>query len=831
MKKTIDIQGMTCTACAASIEKILKKENAISDITVNFAASKMNIDYDEKKIDLGSIARKVESIGYKAVIEDKNESAHADYAQEEMVNMKKRLLYSLLFTIPLFYLAMAHMIKFPVPSFLHGQDNLLIMALLQMLLAIPVLILGRSFYVRGFKSLLKFSPNMDSLVAVGTSAAFIYGVFVVFQLAYGFSHSQMDRIALYGNDLYFESAAVILTLITLGKFLEAKAKGKTSDAIEKLLKLTPEQTLVERDNAQVLISTRDVIIGDIVIIKPGDRIPVDGVIIKGYSSVDESMLTGESIPLEKTVNSRVVAGSINQTGSFTFKATNIGHDTVLSKIISLVEQAQGTKAPIARLADKVSEYFVPAVIGVSLLVFVLWLLLGHTFNFAFRIAISVLVISCPCALGLATPTAIMVGTGIGAKHGILIKTGESLELMSHTDTVVFDKTGTITKGLPEVTDVIDCDEDDDVLDFVYSAEKMSEHPLSQALINYCENKEAKLLEVSEFDAKVGKGIEAIINQRTVVIGNDKMMSDYHIDLSSYKMMIDELANLGKTPLLVGIDGVLKSIIAVSDTVKEKSESAVRTLKKMGIEVVLLTGDNQLTAKAIADKVGISRVISEVLPENKSDIIKKLQSEGKKVMMVGDGINDSIALTQADVGIAIGNGTDIAIEAADVVLLRDDILEVPHAVSLSKATLINIKQNLFWAFFYNIIGIPIAAGALYVSFGITLNPMIAAAAMSFSSVSVVTNALRLKTVKIENRNYRIKKSKGEKSMEKTIMVEGMTCMHCVGRVKKALSELKNVEKAEVSLEENKAVLTLKKDIMDQKIIKAVEEAGYKVTEII
>jgi len=751
MKDTVEIRGMTCTTCALSIEKILKKDSSIKNISVNFAASKMNIEYDESKINLNSIANKVKSIGYEAIINNSEEQKVDNLIEDEYNSMKKRLFLSLLFTIPVFYLAM-------------GQYN------------------------------------------------------------------NINIINLYSNDLYFESAAVIITLITLGKFFESKAKGKTSEAIEKLLKLAPSKAIILKDGKEITIETSEVLVGDIIIIKPGEKIPVDGVIVEGYSSVDESMLTGESIPIEKTINSKVITGSLNQTGSFKFKAISIGKDTTLAKIISLVEQAQGTKAPIAKLADQISTYFVPIVITISILSFITWILLGYDFNIAFKIAISVLVISCPCALGLATPTAIMVGTGLGAKNGILFKTSEALELTNKTDVILFDKTGTITKGVLKVTDLLVFDDKVKILEYIYSAEKMSEHPLSEAIIKYCEKNNIKQKEVSEFDAKIGKGIIAKIDNKEIVIGNDRIMKDYNINLVKYKDKIDTLANEGKTPLLIAYDNKLKAIIAVADTIKETSKEAVDRLIKMGMEVVLLTGDNSLTAKAIGKKVGITNVISEVLPSNKSEIVKKLQNDNKKVMMVGDGINDAIALTQADIGIAIENGTDIAIEAADVILLKESIMEVPRAILLSKATLTNIKQNLFWAFIYNIIGIPIAAGALYITLGITLNPMIAALAMSFSSVSVVLNALRLKTVNLEKVKYR-KTLKEDSKMKKTIEIEGMTCMHCVKAVKESLNSIKSINSVEVILEKNIAIISSDKEIKDKKIIKIISEAGYSVKKII
>lgn len=746
MKQSVKIKGMTCTACALAIEKSLKKEEAVKNVAVNFATEKMNIEYDENQLNQDQIAEKVASVGYEMVLSsntDKVEKNKNHSVMEHEQVMKKRLIYSLIFTIPVFYISMAPMIGLPIPYFLAGKDNVLIMALTQMLLTIPVLITARDFYTTGFKTLYKMSPNMDSLIAVGTSATFLYGVVVIYQLAYGFSYGDMERIHQYGHDLYFESAAVILSLITLGKYLEARAKGKTSEAITKLMDLAPDEAIVERNGQELRVKTSDLKVGDTVIIKPGAKIPVDGIVLEGYSSVDESMLTGESIPVEKTKDAKVITGSVNQTGHFKFRVTEIGADTTLSKIIQLVEEAQGTKAPISKLADKISVYFVPIVIGISVVTLAVWLMLGKEFSFAFRMSIAVLVISCPCALGLATPTAIMVGTGMGAKHGILIKTSEALELMKKVDTIVFDKTGTLTKGIPEVTDVMAYNGEEKLLKLVASAESMSEHPLSRAITQHAKYQNIEITKATDFEAIVGKGIVATVDEQRIMIGNEKLMQDNGVDTNHKKERILELSNAGKTPLLIAYGGKLQGIIAVADTIKSNSKMAIEILQKLGKDVVMLTGDNENTAKAIANQMGIKQVISDVLPEHKADAVKSLQSKGKQVMMVGDGINDAIALTQADIGIAIGSGTDVAIESADVVLMKDNVMDVVTAIELSQATIRNIKQNLFWAFIYNIIGIPIAIGVLYPAFQIRLNPMIAAAAMSFSSVSVVINALRLK----------------------------------------------------------------------------------------
>lgn len=841
-KKSFDVKGMTCTACALSIERNLSKVDGINNVSVNYATEKMNVEYDTEKVDIQKISEEVTKVGYE-LVEDtpKNKRTHVEDnkgpSHEE--KMKNRLIISLIFTIPIFYLAMAPMVNLPNPSFLTGEKNLLIMAITQMLLTIPVLIVGSEFYMVGFKTLIKRAPNMDSLIAVGTSAAFIYGIFVIYQLAYGFSYNDMMLVHKYSHDLYFESAAVILTLITLGKYLEAKAKGKTSEAIKKLMELAPSEALVVRNGKEITIPIEDVIEGDIVVVKPGAKIPVDGVITEGYTSIDESMLTGESIPVEKTVGSNVIGASINKSGYIKFKATKVGENTTLSQIIKLVEEAQGTKAPIAKLADTISAYFVPIVLVISLVTFGVWLILGYTFSFAFTMAISVLVISCPCALGLATPTAIMVGTGKGAQHGILIKSGEALESVHKTNTIIFDKTGTITEGIPTVTDIITNEiNEEELLKLTTSAEALSEHPLSEAIVDYGKKQDIELYDVKDFEAIVGKGIKGTINDKTIYIGNEKLMSENNILVGKFKVISDKLADEGKTPLFIGYDSSFLGIIAVADTIKENSQLAIDSIKEMGIEVYMITGDNKRTADAIGNKIHIDNVISEVLPHNKSEEVKRLQDEGKKVVMVGDGINDAVALAQADVGIAIGSGTDVAIESADIVLMRNDLLDVVSGIYLSKQTIKNIKQNLFWAFFYNVIGIPIAAGLLYVSLGLKLNPMIAAAAMSFSSVSVVLNALRLKgfdparkiNTESNKENNNINNERIEKTMTKKIYIEGMSCMHCVGRVDKALNALEGVTKVNVDLEQKLATVELLKDIDDEILTNAIVEQGYEVTKI-
>ena len=857
-RESYEIEGMTCTACANAIERGLDKVEGVEKVSVNFATEEMNIEYNDQMLKEEDIYSQVEKVGYKVVEKEHTKtmtSKKESPAKKHEAAMKKRLIVSAIFTLPLFYIAMSPMIGLPNPPFLSGIENVLILALTQFLLTIPVMIMGKEFFRVGFKTLVKRSPNMDSLIAVGTSAAFIYGVFVIYQLAYGFSHGQQHVVEHYAHDLYFESAAVILTLITLGKFLEARAKGRTSEAIEKLIALAPSKAIVLRNDKEVEVTIEEVVVGDIIIVKPGAKIPVDGKVVKGYTSVDESMLTGESIPVEKQVGDTVIGASINKTGSIQFEATKVGENTTLSQIIKLVEEAQGSKAPIAKLADKISAYFVPIVLAIATVSFIIWLILGQSFVFALTIGISVLVISCPCALGLATPTAIMVGTGKGAENGILIKSGPALEMVHKIKTVVLDKTGTITEGKPVVTDIKTFNQhsEEDLLTWTASAEKNSEHPLSEAIVQRAKELELNLKEAEEFDAVLGKGIVASVEGEKVLIGNQALLKENNVSYSIGEEEGKRLANEGKTPLFVAMDGQLIGIIAVADTVKPTSKEAIQRMKKMGLEVVMLTGDHERTANAIGKQLGLSQVISEVLPHHKSEEVSRLQSNSNKVIMVGDGINDAPALAQSDVGIAIGSGTDVAIESADIVLMKNDLLDVVTAFELSQATIRNIKQNLFWAFFYNTLGIPLAAGIFY-RFGIKLNPMFAAAAMSFSSVSVVLNALRLKLFKpkkfggrqqgaSENVNYSrtdeskvesdketISENGGNKIMKKKLMIEGMSCSHCTGRVEKILSELDGVTSVQVELDPGHAVIESQSDIEDEKLKQLIEEAGYNVVDI-
>ena len=739
--KTLKIEGMTCAACVRAVERAVKKLNGIENAEVNLATEKLTVSYDPYLIRVSEIKKAVEKAGYKAVDEEMSVDADKDRKDREKKALWTRFIISLIFTVPLLYISMGHMTGLPLSHFLDPMMHPLRFALVQLFLTIPVAVMGYRYYIVGFKTLLKGSPNMDSLIAIGTGAAVVYGIFATIQIIRGNDS--------YAMKLYFESAAVILTLITLGKYFETVSKGKTSEAIKKLMGLTPKTAVIMRNDSEVEIPIDEVEVGDIIVVKPGERVPVDGIVIEGTTSVDESMLTGESIPVEKNVGDTVIGASINKNGSIKYKATRVGKDTVLSQIIKLVEDAQGSKAPIAKLADVIAGYFVPIVMILAVLSGLGWYFFGReSAVFALTIFISVLVIACPCALGLATPTAIMVGTGKGAEYGVLIKSGEALEIAHKIDTVVFDKTGTITEGKPKVTDVYAAENitEEELIMIAASAEKGSEHPLGEAIVKHAGELGIKTKNISDFKAIPGHGIEVTIDEKTVLLGNRKLMADRNISMDKWEELSDKLADDGKTPMYIAVSGRLAGIIAVADTVKETSKKAIEQLHKMGIKVAMITGDNKKTAHAIAKQVGIDRVLSEVLPQDKAEEVKKLQSEGSKVAMVGDGINDAPALAQADIGIAIGSGTDVAIESADIVLMRSDLKDVATAIQLSRATIRNIKENLFWAFAYNTIGIPVAMGILHIFGGPLLNPMIAGAAMSLSSVSVVTNALRLRRFK-------------------------------------------------------------------------------------
>ncbi len=737
----IPIGGMTCGACAAAVERSLKKLSGVEYVSVNFATEKATIKYDSTELRISQIKQAIEKAGYKPLeleAEDKTDK-EKEKREKEIKTLWYKFLVAAIITAPLLYVTMGHMLKAPLPMFLNPHHNPMNFALFQIIFTTPVMIAGYRFYTVGFKSLIRRSPNMDSLIAIGTSAAYIYGVYAIFEIMQG-NTAMVD-------ELYFETAAVIITLILLGKYLEMVSKGKTSEAIKKLMGMQPKTAVVLQEGQEIVIPIEEVEVGDIILVKPGEKIPVDGRVVDGYTSIDESMLTGESIPVEKKQGDSVVGGSINKNGSIKFEATKVGKDTALAQIIKLVEDAQGTKAPIAKMADIISGYFVPVVIAIAIIAALAWYLTGHSAVFALTIFIAVLVIACPCALGLATPTAIMVGTGKGAEYGVLIKGGEALETAHKVKTVVFDKTGTITEGKPTVTDIVVKDTilQEELLILAASAEKGSEHPLGEAIVKAAQEKDLELRAVKDFMSIPGHGIVVTIDDKIILLGNKKLMVEKQVDIDMEEAS-DKLASDGKTPMYIAVNNQLVGIIAVADVVKENSKRAIEKLHKMGIQVAMITGDNKRTAAAIAKQVGIDLVLAEVLPEDKANEVKKLQQQNNRVAMVGDGINDAPALAQADVGIAIGSGTDVAMESADIVLMKSDLMDVVTAIQLSKSTIRNIKQNLFWAFGYNTLGIPIAAGLLYALGGPLLNPIYAAGAMALSSVSVVTNALRLRGFK-------------------------------------------------------------------------------------
>lgn len=744
VKKTLNVEGMTCASCAQTVEKSAQNLTGMNQAAVNLATEKLTVEYDPTTLNFGDITKTVSDAGYEAH-EETDSAAQVDLNQEKKDNQIKslwhRFIASAMFTIPLFYLSMGPMIGLPIPEFMDAMENPLLFAMIQLILTIPVMIVNKVYFQVGFKTLFRGHPNMDSLVALGTSAAFVYSLYATYMVYTG--------DASFAHMLYYESAAVILTLITLGNYFEAVSKGKSSEAIKKLMGLAPKTARVMRHGEEQEIGLDEVQVDDIIVVRPGEKLPVDGIIVSGSTAIDEAMLTGESIPVEKTIDDEVIGASINKTGSFQYRATKVGKDTALSQIVKLVEDAQGSKAPIAKLADKISGIFVPIVIVLAIVSGLAWFFLGQeSWVFALTITISVLVIACPCALGLATPMAIMVGTGKGAENGVLIKSAGALETTGKVDIIVFDKTGTITEGKPIVTDIVAANPFDhqELLLLAASAELGSEHPLGEAIIREAKEKGLDLLVSEGFNAIPGHGIEVTIEDRQLFLGNKKLMAEKNISLEELSKTSDRLAEQGKTPMYIAVDNQLAGMIAVADTVKENSVDAIKRLHNMGIEVAMITGDNTRTAKAIAKQVGIDRVLSEVLPEDKANEVIKLQEEGKRVAMVGDGINDAPALAQADIGIAIGSGTDVAIESADIVLMHSDLMDVPTAVELSKATIKNIRENLFWAFGYNTLGIPVAMGLLYLFGGPLLNPMFAAAAMSLSSVSVVLNASRLKRFK-------------------------------------------------------------------------------------
>ncbi len=871
---------MTCSACSSHVQRAVEKLEGSAEVQVNLLTNSMSVNYDEAFLSADKIIEAVEKAGYGASLADSLKSSSSnknsadfigktsgtrsfqnDAAKLERDKIKKRLILSLVFMIPLFYVSMGHMASLPIPHFLHGIENALIFSFTQFLLALPVLIINKKFFTGGFKAFLNKAPNMDSLVAVGSGAALIYGIFAIYKMAYGMGHGDMETVRLFAGDLYFESAAMILTLVTLGKFLEANAKGKTSQAITKLMNLRPKTALVIRNGNEEEIPVEEIVKGDLILIKPGFSIPVDGIIVDGNSSVDEAAITGESLPVEKTAGDKVVSASINLSGTFTFKAERVGDDTTLSQIIALVEEASASKAPVSKLADKISNYFVPAVIAIAVITLFIWLIAGEGFEFALSRAISVLVISCPCALGLATPTAIMAGTGKGARLGILIRSAEALETAHKTNTVVLDKTGTITQGRPDVIAIKKTENfsEDEVLSFAYSLEVLSEHPLANAVIKRAKEKNLEALKIKDFKAEHGFGILGIEEASGLKIfaGNEKLFQKNNIEISHAKAEIDALAEKGATPLLIGVSGgtggsssetdtgaKLIGIIAVADKIKEGSIESIAEFKAMGIKTIMLTGDNKKTANAIKAQTGVDDFAAELLPQNKKNEIEKLHQTGLKTAMIGDGINDAPALMTADVGIAIGNGTDIAIESADIILMNDNLQTAVDSIQLSRAVMRNIKENLFWALFYNSLCIPLAAGAFYPLFGIVLSPMIAAAAMSLSSVSVVSNALRLNYFK-PKRKYKISrdassdssytgnsescltdknKIKEKELMNTVLKVNGMQCQHCVSHVKEALTKISGVS-AEIDLGAKTAVITHPESVAVADLKKAIEDAGY------
>ncbi len=740
------ITGMTCAACSSAVERVTRKMSGVEEGNVNLTTGILTITYDENQIVPPDIIAKVERAGFGAeLFIEKNREERMEEKElmdAEVKKTKRRLIANIILSIPLLYICMGHMlpIPMPLPAFMDMHHQPMTFAVVQLLLTVVILINGRKFYIVGFKSLFKGNPNMDSLVALGTGSAFLYSFVMTILIP-----TRADSV----HNLYYESAAMVVTLVMVGKYMEGRSKNKTSEAIRKLMELTPATAIVLRKGEQQEVPVEQVMRGELILIKPGSRIPLDGVVTEGTTSVDESMLTGESIPVEKSCGDEVIGGSVNFQGAVIVRVTRVGEDTTLSKIVKMMEDAQGKKAPISKLADTVAGYFVPTVMLIAIVSALIWALRGHDFTFVLTVFVSVLVIACPCALGLATPTAIMVGTGLGASHGILIKSGEALEISHKVDAVVLDKTGTITEGKPTVTKIVsNTTSEEELLRIAASCEQVSEHPLGQAIVDAAKEREMELLTVTDFQSITGHGIEATVGDRKFYIGNRKLCEEQKIDFDEYKEIATELANTGQTPMFVGENGKAIGIIAVADTVKATSQKAVSKMKELGIEVYMLTGDNRLTAEHIGTQVGVTRVIAEVLPGDKVSVVESLQAEGKRVMMVGDGINDAPALVQADVGVAIGNGSDIAIDSGDVVLMKSDLNDVYKAIKLSKATIRNIKQNLFWAFFYNICGLPIAAGLLYPMNGMLLSPIIGGLAMSFSSVFVVTNALRLRTTKLD-----------------------------------------------------------------------------------
>ena len=843
MEQKFNVTGMTCSACSSKVEREVSKLEGINKVTVNLLTNSMQVDFDENITSNSRIIQTVVKAGYDAsAVGAKSSEGAAEYTapkrirenKEEIAAFKKRIIISFAFLIPLMYVSMGSMMGAPLPFFLSGAENAVSFAFIQFILCVPVLIVNQKYFIKGFGSLWHRSPNMDSLIAVGSAAGLIYGIFAIFRMSYALGQGDMATVHQYHMNLYFESSAMILCLINLGKFLETKSKGKTSEALNKLIDLAPKTALVERNGDIEEIPVEQVAAGDILVVKPGSSIPADGFVIEGETHIDEAAITGESIPVFKEEGSAVIAATINKEGFIKVKAAKVGKDTTFSQIIALVENASSTKAPIAKMADKIAGVFVPVVMTIALVTAIVWLALGAGFEFALNNAISVLVISCPCALGLATPVAIMVGTGKGAENGILIKSGEALEVAHNVQTVVMDKTGTITEGKPKVTDIYPVGTDKDtLLQIAAGLEAKSEHPLAVAICEYADKNRITKPETQNFEAVSGKGIIAEIADNKYIAGNIRLMQENGIDISPVQAVVDSFAENGKTPLIFAENKAVIGVIAVADTLKTNSKSAIKDLTEMGIDVIMLTGDNEKTAKGIGKDLAVSRIIAEVLPQDKEKVVSDLQKDGRIVAMVGDGINDAPALVRADVGIAIGNGTDVAIESADIILMHNDLYSVVTAIKLSKAVIRNIKQNLFWAFFYNCLGIPLAAGVFYNAFGWQLSPMFGAAAMSFSSLFVVTNALRLKYFQAKNLSD-IKPNEDtteEKEIIKmtTLKVNGMMCPMCKKHVEEALNAFPGVQ-AEVNLEAKEAKVNHPDTITAEELAAAVTKAGYEVVGI-
>lgn len=842
MKERFDVSGMTCASCQANVQKAVEKLG-VDFVNVNLISETMTVSYDDGKISENDIIKAVEKIGYGAKVKNKKNLKENNKTFDEEKIVKNRLIISFIFLIPLMYISMGHMINLPLPHFLMGARGSVNFAFLQFLLTLPIVFVNRIFYISGFKALFNKASNMDTLVGLGSFAALIYGIFAIMRMAYGLGFEKFEIVENYRHNLYFESSAMILTLITLGKYFEKKSKGQTKKSLESLMDLAPKKARILKDKNEVEILVEDLKKGDLILVRPGEAIPVDGIVKEGSSLVDESAITGESIPVNKNIGDEVISATLNKQGSFIFEATKVGEDTTLSKIIELVNQANETKAPIAKLADKISAIFVPTVMIISLITFVIWMILGYGFEFSLNFAISVLVISCPCALGLATPMAIMVATGKSAQFGLLFKNAESLENLHKVDTILLDKTGTITEGKPQVTDIISEIDENEFIKIASSIENNSEHPLSHAISEYAKAKNIQAKNIEDFEAISGKGIKAKYENKIYYGGNISLMKEKNIDLKSYEKKADKFSNEGKTSMYFADEKNVIGIIAVQDKPKNLSKIAIDEMKKMGYEVRMITGDNEKTAEAIKNALNIDEKYAEVLPQDKEKEIKNLQKLGKKVLMVGDGINDAPALARSDVSMAIGNGTDVAIESADIILINNNILDIVSALKLSKSTIKIIKENLFWAFFYNIIGIPLAAGLLYPAFGLKLSPMFGAFAMSFSSIFVCLNSLRLRKFKanFENeekikeeiqkeKNKNIKEKKMNELNKMIVKINQMSCNHCKNRVEEILKNISGIENAEVNLDEKLAEVDYFGAIDENEIKEKINDAGYEFVGI-